>query len=173
MKEIWKPLPGFGGDYMVSNLGRIVSHKNWQRRPTEKQRVLRPHLSAGYPMVNLVTRNSERRPTFVHHAVLRAFHGKAPKGFQCAHLNGNPLDPSLSNLKWVSVAENCRHKRLHGTDNAGEKHPLARLTLRDVQKIRVALLKDGYGASAHLAKKYGVSRSMISRIKVGKAWSDA
>ena len=30
MKEIWKKVQGYDGDYEISNLGRVKSHKKWR-----------------------------------------------------------------------------------------------------------------------------------------------
>ncbi len=47
----------------------------------------------------------------VHHAVLLAWVGPCPEGYQCDHLNGNNVDNRLCNLQWVTPSENQRRAR--------------------------------------------------------------
>ena len=59
---------------------------------------------------------------YCHILVCTAFHGECPEGYECDHINGNKLDWSADNLRWVTRAENyrcgCYLKRLrkHGID---------------------------------------------------------
>lgn len=43
-----------------------------------------------------------------HHAVLLAWVGPCPEGYQCDHINGNAADNRLENLEWITPAENIR-----------------------------------------------------------------
>ena len=57
-----------------------------------------------------------------HKLVCTAFHGERPEGYECDHINGNKLDWSADNLRWVTRAENIRcgrylkRLRKHGID---------------------------------------------------------
>ena len=57
-----------------------------------------------------------------HKLVCTAFHGERPEGYECDHINGNKLDWSADNLRWVTRAENHRcgrylkRLRKHGID---------------------------------------------------------
>ena len=57
-----------------------------------------------------------------HTLVCTAWHGERPEGYECDHINGNNLDWSADNLRWVTKEENircgCYLKRLrkHGID---------------------------------------------------------
>ena len=57
-----------------------------------------------------------------HKLVCTAFHGERPEGYECDHINGNKLDWSADNLRWVTRAENYRcgrylkRLRKHGID---------------------------------------------------------
>ncbi|WP_330253146.1 NUMOD4 motif-containing HNH endonuclease [Nocardia sp. NBC_00565] len=111
MEEIWKPIPGFGGDYEVSNIGSVRSLKF--RQP----RLMKIHVqkSTGYPTLTL-TMNGKFRPHHVHRLILLAFVGQ-PTGDekQCRHLNGVRTDNRLENLAWGSVSENTIDQVEHGT----------------------------------------------------------
>ena len=57
-----------------------------------------------------------------HKLVCTAFHGERPECYECDHINGNNLDWSADNLRWVTRAENHRcgrylkRLRKHGID---------------------------------------------------------
>jgi hypothetical protein len=53
----------------------------------------------------------------------------------------------------------------------GSDNPGAELTENEVREIRRKLVGGSWGNATRLAKEYGISQSMISRIKNGKAWS--
>ena len=47
----------------------------------------------------------------IHHAVLYAWVGPPPEGYECDHLNGITTDNRLENLEWVTPAENQRRAK--------------------------------------------------------------
>ncbi len=57
-----------------------------------------------------------------HILVCTAFHGPRPEGYECDHINGNNLDWSADNLRWLTKEENIRcgiylkRLRKHGID---------------------------------------------------------
>ena len=73
------------------------------------------HKSTGYYRIGLYD-GQRTEQMMVHRAVLLAFVGPLPEGMHTRHLNGNPLDNRLCNLKYDTVAENMRDKRRHGTN---------------------------------------------------------
>jgi len=107
MIEIWKPIPGYEGQYEVSDQGRIKSY----RRRKEGQ-ILRPgRMTAGHLSVSLGRRNSQ----CVHRLVLLAFVGPPPVCHECLHANGDPSDNRLVNLRWGTRSENIADAIKHGT----------------------------------------------------------
>ena len=65
-----------------------------------------------------------------HLLVCTAFHGERPEGYECDHINGNNLDWSADNLRWVTREENIRCGRYlkllrkHGIDPKRIKYSL-------------------------------------------------
>jgi hypothetical protein len=99
--------------------------------------------------------------------VAEAWHGPAPDAqSHAAHLNGDPLNNCVENIAWKTPKANNADKLLHGTHQAGEKHPRVKLSVAQVETIRASTL-----ASRALAAQYGVNQSQIVRIKNGARWA--
>ena len=74
--------------------------------------------------------------------------------------NGNY---SFDNCRFIERSENSRAGKF------GENNPSAKLTKKEVAEIRVLLDKGGK-SHAKIAKMFGVSASLIFRIKHRKVW---
>ena len=121
--ERWVTLPS-NARYEVSDQGRI--------RNAETGAVKRCPIGTrgGYPMAQLWTgeRNLSRP---IHALVLESFEGPRPSGAEIRHLNGNPLDNRLSNLRYGTKSENMLDAVRHGTHPQASKthckrgHPLS------------------------------------------------
>jgi HNH endonuclease len=68
----------------------------------------------GYKSVSL-RRDGKARTQQVHALVLEAFVGPRPAGFVTRHLDGNPANNDLTNLRWGTHSENVRDSIAHGT----------------------------------------------------------
>ncbi len=114
MNEEWRSVVGHEGAYEVSDLGRVRSltrgvhcvRRNgepWLR--TSPGRVLRagPSLSGHLSVVV-----GKGNTCAVHRLVLEAFVGVCPKGHEALHLNHNPADNRLVNLRYGTRSENIR-----------------------------------------------------------------
>lgn len=109
-QEEWKPIPGFP-DYMVSDRGRVVSHKRG------KPKLLNPRVrTTGYRSVGLRNDPKQANPTtlFVHRLVLAAFVGPRPEGLVIRHLDGDPSNNVLGNLQYGTPSENSQDMVRHG-----------------------------------------------------------
>ena len=178
-RERWRPIPGYEEHYEVSDFGRVKSiarrvpvrgatHKYWRYCP---ERILTPWgLERGYPRVTLAKAEAHQN-FWVHVLVLLAFKGKRPRGMQARHLNGTSTDNRLANLVWGTPTENYADMRLHGTAARGERHGSAKLSEADVRQIRNAPKK--FGAITALARKLGVCRATITKIRSGERWRDS
>lgn len=69
-----------------------------------------------------------------------------------------------------NMAEAWSRGRVTPRDLCGEKNPRAKLTQKDVDEIR-GLLTQGL-TNVSIAKRYGVTHSMISCIRRGKSWPE-
>lgn len=94
----------------------------------------------------------------------------ATDGLQAAHSCGNRTCVNPHHLSWKTREENEADKVRHGTHNRGERCGAAKLNAFDVQEIRRRIHKM---PQSEIAKMFGVSQSLISRIKNGHKWAYA
>jgi hypothetical protein len=167
--ENWRDLPGFDGDYEVSDRGSIRRAKPSPYSSVGK--VLKLRLDArGYHRVP-IRRGNVSKLVSPHIAVLEAFVGPRPDKHDASHLNGIRTDNRLENLKWESSSDNHRRKLSHGTLIHGEKHKLAKLTHAAADEIRRRWAAGESGP--RLAVEYGVSPATVWRVANGLAWMHA
>ena len=172
MKEEWRPIPDFEGLYEVSDQGRVRSLARSGRYHRKSDRILSPsRLPAGYLSLLLCdkVRGLEVR-RYVHDLVLTVFIGPRPAGTEACHFpNRDPSDCRAVNLRWDTRRNNHADKRAHGTDARGEKHPHAKLSERDV--IRMRKLRNNTGLAFHrIAAKFGVTTMTAFRACSGQCW---
>lgn len=169
--EIWKPVVGFPY-YQVSNYGRVWSPRRAGHCGGFKVPYVRLGRS-GRPAcvtVMLAPAPGKTKSVRVHHLVLEAFVGPRPPRYQACHYDGDPTSNRLENLRWDTAKANIRDCYRHGTKveppvHYGEKHHNAKLTDAEIAKIRAAHPAPGYKAA--LARRYGVSKTSISRYLKG------
>lgn len=119
--EAWKPVVGYEGDYEISDLGRVRSHKMW--RGQAGSRLLSPLFgNKGYLTVALSGAGGRNRKPTIHSLVMAAFVGPRPDDQEVRHLNGQAHDNRLVNLAYGTHAENYGDMFRHGT------HPMASRT---------------------------------------------
>lgn len=107
--EQWRPIPGFN-DYEASSLGKIK--RVTRGRSTQIGRILSPKAVRGYLRVNLY-RNDKPVQVAVHRMIYSAFHPEAKliPSLHVHHIDGNPLNNSLKNLKKVQRSKHPRSSR--------------------------------------------------------------
>jgi len=125
--------------------------------------------STGYYMVSF-SYNNHSNPKRVHRLLAAAFL-ENPNSLPCInHKNGDKLDNCLLNLEWCTHAQNMKHAFDTGlANNTGTNNGQSKLTDSKVKKIK-SLLRLGKTQQS-IADKYGVSRSCILGINVGRLWS--
>lgn len=132
--EVWLPVKGYEGLYEVSNLGEIRS-LNYCNKKGNVVLIKQANDKDKYKRICLKKKNF-----FIHRLVYEAFRGKIPEGLQVDHVNSNPTDNRLENLRLVSPKENMANPntraRLHNTANATYK----KKGFYDEQKQRLSIL---------------------------------
>lgn len=123
----------------------------------------------GYKLVQFRKSGTKPKNEYIHRMVALAFIGEPPSDQHVvAHNDGNRANNTYSNLRWDTVAGNLSDRVLHGTSNDGEKNPMAKLTLVQVQAIR----SDPRPAK-EVAAEYGIAQHHVYRVRSGTRWSKA
>lgn len=127
--RIWKDIPGYEGLYKVSNDGqilscaRIVLHPNnrFAKKQSYPDKIMKPRVNKwGYLTIKLC-KNDIRKDWLVHRLVAMAFIEPVEGKPFIDHLDGNKQNNNVSNLEWVTIAENNQRaydkglkSRIHG-----------------------------------------------------------
>lgn len=162
MEEIWKKIKGYP-DYYVSNFGRVKSY--YGRTNGE---VLQGHLvNSGYKTVALYTAPKTSTRKSIHRLVAEAFIPNPENKPQVNHIDGDRFNNAVTNLEWVTCSENTQHAYDKELESKGEGRYNAKLTWDIVNEIR----ENPEGRRPiHFARKYGVSKSLITRVRKYKTW---
>lgn len=170
-QEIWKPIPGFPG-YEASNLGMVRSWRNTPRgRRTDPYIISQFKTNdAGYISVTL-QQNGKAKRKYIHSLILLSFVGEKPHNMVCCHLDDNPKNNRLDNIKWDTQKNNIKQAVDNGNIAHGERHPCTFITEEEVVSIR-ELISSGEKSSV-VAKKFNISRLLVNRIASGSSWKYA
>ena len=166
-KEIWRNIPGFEDRYQVSTHGRVRSKDHRVRvvaGGTESTRlhrgkVLKPGKQnrSGHLTISL-GRDCGSVP--VHTVVALTFLGPRPKGMDVCHLDGNPENNHIENLRYDTRTENILD--VYRTGGRWRK-----LNLNEINKI-LELIGTGVYTQHAIANMFNVSDSTVSKIKLGR-----
>lgn len=172
----WRDIPNYDG-YQASSDGRVRSVKrNDKYNRTYQSRELSAFESnSGYLYVDLSLGGSTERVA-VHDAVLLAFEGPKPEGYEVNHLDGDKQNNELGNLEYCTRSENVKHainelgKFQHErVVPKGEDSGNSKVTEDDVRKIRQ--LDDATDLThREIANRFGISRSAVSMICRRETW---
>lgn len=162
--EVWKVVDNYPM-YEVSSHGRV---RSWSAKKQGKCLRLFSDRN-GYLQVKLFTERSVKT-IGVHVLVLTAFVSPRPDGSECRHLDGNPKNNSISNLKWGTKKENGQDRVRHGTTVKlkGAKNPFSKVSEKDVKEMRE--LASRHVSYAEIGRRYGVTGENASMICQRKAW---
>ena len=172
--ETWRVVPGFDGWYDVSDLGRVRSRRTPGKlcfRATTPRFLPARDAGKGYRHAKLTHPVLGKVSVAVHHVVLAAFDRPRPTNMVADHINAHRSDNRLCNLRWVSPSENIAHAaelgRMDGRPGSRSMSPLTVESVAEIRRRRA----DGEKL-LDLAKAFGVSASTISRIGLGRSWSE-
>jgi len=177
--EEWRVMPN--GMHEVSNLGRV-------RRASPAPgavvgAVLKTTVAShGYPTFKSRRPDGRRATVCVHRVVAELFLGPAGD-MHVNHKNGDKTDNRLSNLEYVTPAQNSAHAARsgltargdrHGSAThpesvpRGERHSGARLTSANVIAVREAIRSGRTRKS--VGDEFGVSEATVRHVLNGDTW---
>lgn len=164
--EIWRDVAGFPG-YEVSDHGRIRT----LRKGNPRLRI--PEVDRdGYSRLS-IRRDGRYVHVVLHRLVCEAFNGPAPSDHpMCCHDDNDKMNNRPGNLRWDTQAGNIADKLKHGTHQAGEKHPCAKITAATAIEIR-RLFKEiprYKGKLKFISEKTGATYSMVHSIVHNRSW---
>lgn len=177
MRENWKDIPGVDG-YQASDAGRI-------RSAFRILKTDRKVSNGGYLMFG-IWQDNKGKTLNVHRCVALAWLEPVEGREHVNHKNGDRKDNRVENLEWVTRSENILHglSRAGRYDNmrkvplnprysgrSGSNNHLSRLTSESLTELR-ALLKRGDMSQTEIARKFGISKCGVSRIKLGQSYKD-
>jgi len=165
MKE-YRPIPEWDA-YGISSCGEIIRLKPNQGSKVGK--ILKPqkHPNRLYLMVRLNCFGKQK--TFdIHRLVAMTWIGKIPKNYQVCHINGNPLDNRVQNLRIDTKESNEADKLMHGKSNRGNNNGQSIYPEWMIKEIKKFL--DRGTKPNELAKIYPMSATYIRNIKNGYKW---
>lgn len=157
--ETWAWIKNYEGMYMESNFGRTKSFSKG------KVKILKPQINVhGYLTVHLF-KNGKYTVRGVHALVAETFIPNPENLPEVNHIDGIKFNCHVSNLEWLSTADNSRHARRTGLFKTGADSSRAKFTREQILEIRrTFILGDEECGIRALAGKYGVGRSTIKRI---------
>lgn len=158
-KEIWKNIPNYDG-YQASNFGNIRSLDRTiiQKNNGVKRRVKGKLLKCSDSLNNGLTVNIYGKTTPIHYLICITFIGERKDNYEICHINGNPKDNRLVNLRYDTKSENQIDMY-----RQGHKTGQAKLELKDVLKIR-ELYKEKKIPHRELAKMFNISKTQVGHI---------
>lgn len=153
VKEMWKPVPGYEGRYLVSNLGAVVS------ATTGKPMSLSVN-SRGYFKVTL--HNGRKLRTFTVYRLVAICFVENPNQYrEVNHIDENKLNNRADNLEWCTRKYNVSYGSRISKQQVKVSKPVIQYG-----KTNEPLAK--FGSISQAARKFGLSVSSISACCKGK-----
>lgn len=117
--EIWKPVLGYAGSYEVSSFGRVRSLPRLNAAHQRiKGRIMKPTPRRRRYLAVPLSSGGTVRKMSVHRLVLEAFAGPCPEGMEVDHIDNDPANNRLDNLRYLTPAQNMARQKLFGTSHA-------------------------------------------------------
>lgn len=178
LEEVWKPIEGFEGFYVISRDGDIKSVERWIHLKShsyikKEQDIIQSINPSGYKQVKLYNNTGKTKSIVVHRLIAFTFLENPNEYKYINHIDGNKLNNNLSNLQWCTSSQNNTHAYRTGLKKpenyAGEACYFAKLTEKEVIAIREEY-KLNKPFQRRLAEKYNTTITNINMIINRNTW---
>lgn len=115
--EVWKDIVDFP-NYQVSNLGNVKSLK---RKMILKAKPIQKKGDYVCYEVNLYNQNGQCHKK-IHRLVAEAFIPKVEGKTEIDHIDRNPANNHIDNLRWSNRSENCLNTKIRSDNTSGHKN---------------------------------------------------
>ena len=157
---MWKSIKGYE-NYEINKQGEM--------RNTNTGKTLRKRKYGGYAGYRMY-KNGKPKDMRVHRHIMELF---APcenmKELVVNHLDGNPLNSTIDNLEWTTVAGNSRHAVDMGLISIGEDHPMALINEKEALEI-IKLQESGMRQCEIVRTNPKFTRSIVGKIMSKERW---
>ena len=121
---MYKEIPNYNSRYSINENGKVINN--------ERKTLVKPMLStSGYHYVHLV-KDGKKETKYIHRLVGEVFLENPDNLPQIDHLDGNKLNNSVHNLRWVTASQNrlaygsekrakARMRKVKATNTIGEE----------------------------------------------------
>lgn len=148
-------------NYYISDDGKLFNVKGKQ---------LFTRLNRDGYVIGYYWNHNKQKAFSIHREVAKAFIPN-PENKPCVnHIDCNKQNNNVSNLEWVTYAENTKHASQNGLITTLKGEDNANSAITDQQAISVCeMLQDGY-RNCDIRDKLGISQEIIGNIRLGRGW---
>lgn len=115
--EVWKPIKGFEGFYEVSSEGRVRGVDRIDLRGRHRKGKI---ISINSVQQVMLSRNGKKKNCLVQKLVVDAFLEKPQSDEKLIHVDGNPKNNCVENLRWQKKAKRKRNVYRFEDNKTGE-----------------------------------------------------